>query len=258
MESDVSKQNVSLFVSIFIAGLMIGGSLVYSGTEFFTNGISETAFPLDQISVEELAKSVIENDKIKQDDQSDIVNSAVSNNIRTVSSKYDHIRGNPNATISLIEYSDFQCPFCARFHPTAKQILANYADGVNWVYRHYPLSFHEPKASLKAMAVECANEIAGNDAFWALTDLFLTENGATSDYLDFADEIGVDQNLLEKCVKSDKYRAHVNQELDDGSKAGVTGTPGNIILNNKTGKFELISGAQSYETFKAAIEKLLE
>lgn len=81
----------------------------------------------------------------------------------------DHIRGNKKAKVVVIEYSDFQCPFCQRVHPTYKQILETYGDDVMWVYRHFPLSFH-PKAMPAALASECAYEQGGNDAFWKFAD----------------------------------------------------------------------------------------
>ncbi len=94
--------------------------------------------------------------------------------VRPVSKTNDHIRGNPNAPVSLIEYSDFECPFCKRFHDTAKQIVQQYGGKVNWVYRHFPLDFHNPAAQREAEAAECAAELGGNEAFWRFTDLIYT------------------------------------------------------------------------------------
>jgi len=82
----------------------------------------------------------------------------------------DHILGSANAQIILFEYSDFDCPFCARFHPTAKQMIDEFKDQTSWVYRHFPLQQLHPEAQLKAEASECAFEQGGNDAFWKFTD----------------------------------------------------------------------------------------
>ena len=90
--------------------------------------------------------------------------------VRPVSTDRDHIYGNPDAAISLIEYSDFECPFCKNFHATAKKLVDAYDGQVNWVYRHYPLDFHNPGAQSQAEASECANEIGGNDMFWLYTN----------------------------------------------------------------------------------------
>src|SRR3990172_8387087 len=82
----------------------------------------------------------------------------------------DHIRGNSKARIALIEYSDLECPFCKRFHPTAQQVVDTYINDVMWVYRHFPIDQLHSKADKEAEATECAYKLAGNDGFWKLTD----------------------------------------------------------------------------------------
>jgi protein-disulfide isomerase len=91
-------------------------------------------------------------------------------NVTPVDFDKEHVRGSKDkAQIAIIEYSDFQCPFCHRVHPTYKQIMDAYGDKVVWVYRHFPLSFH-PDAMPFAVGSECATELGGNDAFWKFTD----------------------------------------------------------------------------------------
>ena len=90
--------------------------------------------------------------------------------VRPISAARDHIAGNVDAEVSLIEYSDFECPFCKRFHGTAKQLVEAYGGRVNWVFRHFPLNFHNPAAQREAEASECAAEIGGNGAFWFYAD----------------------------------------------------------------------------------------
>jgi protein-disulfide isomerase len=96
--------------------------------------------------------------------------------VSPIDPKTDHIRGNPNASVAVIEYSDYQCPFCKAVHPTYQKIMDTYGDDVMWVYRHYPLPFH-PHAQKAAEGGECAAELGGNDAFWKYTDQ-LFESGA--------------------------------------------------------------------------------
>lgn len=82
----------------------------------------------------------------------------------------DHIRGNANADIAIFEYSDYQCPFCTRVHPTYLQVMDEYGDKVMWVYRHFPLTSIHPDALPLAIGSECVAAQGGNDAFWDYTD----------------------------------------------------------------------------------------
>ena len=118
--------------------------------------------------------------------------------VRRVSPARDHIYGNPDAEISLIEYSDFECPFCKRFHPTAKKVVEAYVGKVNWVYHHFPLEFHNPGAQKEAEVSECANELGGNEAFWKYADLIYARTRSNGrgfpleNLTPLAEEIGLD------------------------------------------------------------------
>ena len=175
----------------------------------------------------------------------------------------DHIRGDKNARILLVEYSDLECPFCKRFHPTAKQVVDEYKGQVAWVYRHFPLDQIHSKADKEAEAVECANELGGEDGFWKLTDKIFevtpANNGLNLDDLPkLAGEVGLNQSAFKTCLDSGKYAAHVEEDYQGGIKAGITGTPGNILLDTKTGKTKLIPGAVPFDQFKVAIDDLLK
>lgn len=174
----------------------------------------------------------------------------------------DHVRGGRNARILLIEYSDLECPFCKKFHPTAKQIVDEYKGQVAWVYRHFPLDQIHSKADKEAEAVECANELAGSDGFWQLVDKIFevtpSNNGLNLDDLPkLAGEVGLNQNAFKTCLDSGKYADHVESDYQSGIKAGVTGTPGNILLDTKTGKTKLIPGALPFDNFKTEIDGIL-
>lgn len=95
-------------------------------------------------------------------------NQTIAENIQPVNES-DHVRGKKDARISLIEYSDFECPFCARIHPRIQRVLDEYPNDVNWVYRHFPLSIHR-NAGPAAIASECVAQLKGNDAFWEFGD----------------------------------------------------------------------------------------
>lgn len=175
----------------------------------------------------------------------------------------DHIRGNKNAKIALIEYSDFECPFCKKFHPTAQQALEEYGDQIMWVYRHFPLDQLHPKADKEAEAVECAAKFGGEDAFWALTDKIYeitpANNGLDLDALpDLAAEIGLNRATFETCLDSGEMAQKVEDQYQSGLRAGVTGTPGNILLNIETGDTVMLPGAVPYDQLKQSIDDMLQ
>jgi len=177
-------------------------------------------------------------------------------NIVPVDSARDHIMGSASAIISLIEYSDFECPFCQRHHPTMQQAVDEYGGKVNWVYRHYPLGFH-PNAKPAAVASECVAELGGNDAFWHFSDLVFSKGPDQTKLEGYAQEVGVDVSQYNDCIVSEKYSDFVDDQLAEGSNSGVRGTPGTIVYNNKTKESRYISGAQPYSNVKAAIDELL-
>lgn len=175
----------------------------------------------------------------------------------------DHVRGNRNARVLLIEYSDLECPFCKRFHPTAQQAVDEYKGQVAWVYRHFPLDQIHSKADKEAEATECANELGGNDGFWKMVDKIFevtpSNNGLNLDDLPkLANQVGLDQNKFKDCLDSGKYAGRVEDDYQSGIAGGITGTPGNVLLDTKTGKTKLVPGALPFETFKTEIDSLLK
>lgn len=177
--------------------------------------------------------------------------------------KDDHVLGDRNARILLIEYSDLECPFCKRFHPTAQQIINEYKGKVAWVYRHFPLDQIHSKSDKESEATECANELGGNDVFWKFTDKVFevtpSNNGLNLDELPkIAAQVGLDETKFKNCLDSGKYANYVEDDYQSGTRAGITGTPGNILLDTKTGKTKLIPGALPFEQFKTEIDNMLK
>lgn len=187
----------------------------------------------------------------------------LAKNIRPVSADRDHIQGNPEAEITLVEYSDFECPFCKRFHPTAQKLVETFDGKVNWVYRHFPLNFHNPGAQTQAEASECANELDGNDGFWAFTDALYerTRSGGNGFALDqlkpLAVELGLDGDKFQECLDSGRYTERVKEDLEEGTSIGIRGTPGNVLLNNRTGQVLVRAGALPYARLKQDIDQML-
>lgn len=149
----------------------------------------------------------------------------------------EHILGNPNADVVIIEYSDTECPFCKRHQTTMNNIIDAYGkDGqVAWVYRHFPLDALHSKARKEAEATECVNELGGNTAFWKMLNTIYTKtpgnNGLDAAQLPiFAKEAGVDVTKFNTCLSSGKYASKVEEQYQDGIKAGARGTPYGVVV----------------------------
>ncbi|HBF66959.1 MAG TPA: hypothetical protein DDW36_00875 [Candidatus Magasanikbacteria bacterium] len=179
-------------------------------------------------------------------------------NVPSVSDE-DHIRGANNAKVTIVEYSDFECPYCQRFHGTMQQILAKYPNDVRWVYRHFPLDQLHPTARPAAEASECVAALGGNDKFWAFADKIFAVAGVppSADKLEqYAKEIGLNVNSFKSCVSGGKYKQTVADMEAGGAAAGVRGTPGNFLIA-PDGTVSEIPGAQPFETIDPVLQQML-
>jgi protein-disulfide isomerase/Tfp pilus assembly protein PilF len=159
-------------------------------------------------------------------------------------------RGNPQASIMIVEFSDFQCPFCRKVQPILKNLLAKYGSQVSLAYRDFPLRGMHGQAELGAESSRCAAE---QGRFWEYHDLLfekpdkLNRNGL----MELARTLKLDEKQFDSCLSSGKYRIQVERDLQDGIRAGVLGTPG-IFINGI-----LLSGAQPEDTFDRIIQEEL-
>lgn len=182
--------------------------------------------------------------------------------IRNISVDDDPMKGNPDAPITIIEFSDFQCPFCAKFHEeTLPQLEQNYISTgkVNFVYRDFPIQSTHPNAVPAAFASECADD---QGKFWEMHDMIfenqrvwqgLQIQQSMSLFRDYAVEIGLNTDEFDSCMSSGKYAEEIQNDLDDGRKYGVTGTPGFFVGNEEIGFTKLI-GAQPFSSFQRVID----
>ncbi len=175
----------------------------------------------------------------------------------------DHIIGNTNAKVIIVEYSDSECSYCKLFHPTMHQIMTTFGkDGeVAWVYRHFA-SGRFSNSKKQAEASECAAKQGGNTKFWEYTNKIFeitpSSNGLDMTLLPvFAKDLGLNVIEFEKCLSSGEMTAIVESSSAGGVKAGVAGTPHSLILVNKK-VVGVIPGAQPYEAVKAQIDALLK
>ena len=176
--------------------------------------------------------------------------------------KDDHIRGPLDAPVKIVEYSDLECPFCKRHHPTMMQIVEEYDGKVAWVYRHFPLVSLHSQAPKEAEATECAAELGGNDGFWAMTDTIFevtpANNGLDLATLpDLAEQVGLDKEEFQECLDSGRHAGKVQAQYEDASQAGGQGTPYNVIIGPNGDKVPL-AGAYPIDSFKQIIDSLLE
>ena len=172
----------------------------------------------------------------------------------------DHIKGNAKADIIVIEYSDFSCPFCKTYHDTMNKIIDDYGDKVGWVFRHFPLVSLHPLAFKQAEASECVAKLGGQVKFWDFTDsVFASKVQVTEEEsAKIAGQLGINTAQLKTCLDGGEMTARVEGDYQSGIKAGVNGTPGNFIMNIKTGETVPLKGAVPYDQMKKAIDSMLQ
>ena len=181
----------------------------------------------------------------------------------------DPVLGDENAKVAIVEFSDYQCPFCRKFWTeTYSQLKTEYVDTgkAKIVFRDFPLTQSHPSAQIAGEAAECARDVGkGDAAYWKMHDKIFTEQNildsgsatgavtktvtfAASDLKKWAKDLGYD---IESCLDSGKYKSEVQKDLNEGASYGVQGTPA-FFVNGK-----LLSGAQPFSAFKAAIDAAL-
>lgn len=249
--SDFVNSNFSLIILLVIAFILgfLGGSLWKENQILKSSGTNQ----------------------VKNDDQA-AAEAAAAKKLEAVSAfdpKTDHFRGNEKAKVVLIEYSDYECPYCNKFHPTMVELMKKYPNDIAWVYRHFPLSFH-PNAQPLAEASECVATYGSNEAFWKFSDSVYEKMADGSIYganvenkkvdqetiLALASEAGANRSQVKACLDKGEMKQVVKDDAAGGSKAGISGTPGTIIISKKGG-FELIPGALPIEQVETMLEKHL-
>jgi protein-disulfide isomerase len=162
----------------------------------------------------------------------------------------DPFQGPEQAPVTIIEFSDFQCPYCRRAQSTLKRLLHDYEGKIKLVYRDFPLRNIHPQAQKAAEAAQCA---AAQGQFWPYHDrLFETSRLQVQDLKQHAKELGLDEQQFNTCLDSGKYASEVEGDLQDGMNAGVHATP-SFFINGQP-----VSGAVGYDRFKALVDEALQ
>jgi protein-disulfide isomerase len=248
MENEEKIENINIAKSkinqnqiagaIIIAGLLIAGAILLKGNiGSTTNGVADlSTVKIKQVSPDE------------------------------------HILGNPNAKVMIVEYADTECPWCKVFHATMHQVVEKNPN-IAWVYRHYPIPQLHPKAKHEAIAAECAYEQGGNNTFWKYVDEIFNRTPSNNklDILELskiATDLGLDLVSFNTCLDSEKYKTKVEDNMKEADSLQTQllagkfiqnglGTPASFII--KKGKVvDIIHGAEPLETVMQKIDKVLK
>lgn len=174
----------------------------------------------------------------------------------------DHILGDRNAEVVVIEYSDTECPFCKVFHATMHTIVTEYKGQVSWVYRHFPIAQLHAKAEKESEATECAAEQGGNTIFWKYIDqvFALTRSNDSLDPAELpkiASSLGLNVTAFNNCLSSGKYSEFIKESIEEAIKAGALGTPYSVAIH-KDGRKVIINGAEPIESVRIKLNELLK
>ena len=246
------KTILTILIILLIGGLGISAWTLsqVSGLKTELKAQTEKVATLTK-EVEEIKKSPNKRQNRKKEPPKEVM----------VSIDDDPMKGDPKATVTLIEFSDYQCPYCRKFHnEVLKKLQADYIDTgkVNYVFRDFPLGFHK-KAIPAAVAANCAGD---QGKYWLLND-YLFDNPRKLDpeqIIEAAKEMDLDHSKFEACMNNNNHEAEIKSDMSEGQKYGVRGTP-SVFLGKSDGKKEFkglyLRGFRPYDFYKAEIDKLL-
>ncbi len=161
------------------------------------------------------------------------------------------VSGDPNAAVTIVEFSDFQCPYCKQVQATLKDLLAKYRGRIKLAYKDFPLRQIHPNAQIAAEASRCAVE---QGKFWEYHDVLFADQTRLDKpgLIATAQRLGLDEKSFRSCLESGKFKAGVDGDLQDGIKAGISGTPGFLV----DGIF--VNGSQPQQEFERIIDRELD
>lgn len=225
---------------------LVPGAIIFAGTlitgAIYLSNNSET----DKVQENPTGEQEVRGADVRQEEETP--------EFRPVDPDRDHILGDKDAPVTLVVYSDFQCPYCGVAHLTLQQLVDDYEGEVRLVYRHAPVL--GPTSTMCAEASECANE---QGSFWEYADQLYKqsgENDGTRCFLeDMANDLGLDGGALRECVTENRYADRVAEDLADAQNIGLRGTPHTLVIGPE-GNMSIIRGAESIETFKQAITEV--
>lgn len=219
----------------FFIGLILGVAII-STVAYFTGGLkNDTKQPVAN-------NNQADNQANNEQEQQPVVDLKISDT--------DHVLGDKNAPVKIFEFSDFQCPYCARHQETMQQLVKDYNGQVAWVFKQFPIASH-PLGMPGALASECASE---QGKFWEMADkIFSNQDTLTADsFAKFAKELKLDTDQFNTCFADEKYKERILADYNLGVESGVRGTPSNFVNNS------LVAGALPIADMKNIIDQLLK
>jgi protein-disulfide isomerase len=244
----MDKSKLLLPVSIVVGALIISGTILYTASNSSRGSDKAAVGQLNGNAAGEQAR--------------------LPNGSRNVSVDDDPVLGDQNAPLTIIEFSDYECPFCKRsFDQVLPDLKKHYIDTgkVKLVYRDFPLSFHA-NAHKEAQAAECARDQGGDTAYFKFHDQIFTQTTANGTGLALtqlpviAKNLGLNVSQFQQCLDSGKFKDEVDKDIADGIAAGVSGTPSWFIGKSSKDGFingTLVVGAQPFPVFKTVIDSML-
>lgn len=223
------NRNYALPITIVVAGLLIAGAVFWAGKSSNAPAPANTDNPTD---------------------------------VRAYTAGTDHILGNPDAAVKVVEYMDLECPHCKLFETTMHQVMDYYGTSgkVAWVSRPFPLGTIHSKAPKEAEAAECAADQGGDAAYFKFVDgvfaVTPSDNGLDLAQLPvIAGQVGLNVDTFNTCLSSGKFTKKITDSYNEAIKAGGQGTPYTLIMVGKDSV--ALSGAQPYSSMRAAVDAVL-
>lgn len=233
------SSNKGLILAVVFAALVVSGSLIYLGMQMSNSGGQVANAPGAPAAAPPAPDPNIEADYDELVDD-------------------DAVLGDADAPLTLVEFSDYECPFCKRhFSQTLPQLISEYVETgkLKLVFRDFPLGFHQ-QALPAASAAECVRDQKGDEAYFEMHDKLFSGELSAEVFAGYAEELGVNMTEYNDCIDSGKFTDEINADMAAGGKFGVTGTPGFVLTDGDT--FKSIKGAQPFASFKSQIEAMLK
>lgn len=253
------KSHKGIIAAIVFAGIMVSGSLVFLGLQMSGKGLGASLAGGADLTDSQVTQII---DRLKEEAQG-------GGNSGAITASYDQIVdndpfiGDEDAPVTLVEFSDYQCPFCHRhFAETFSQLKSDFVDTgkMKYVFRDFPLSFHAD-ATPAAIAAECVRKQQGDTGYFQMHEKIFTGVGVTgtipkADLDQYASELGLNMGSFHTCMTDSSVADEINADIAAGGQLGINGTPGFVLTDGTNSK--LISGAQPFAVFKQEIDALLK